>query len=90
MECPEISQMNAMVPLHIFKPKLCQQINIHYIFTIDKDLDSGAIVPILTNYQEPDEGIWALYPHNRHLSPKIRMLVDFLAEKLPLISHYDV
>lgn len=59
-------------------------------YYIDKDLDSGEIVPILTNYQEPEEGIWALYPHNRHLSPKVRMLVDFLAEELPKISHYDV
>lgn len=59
-------------------------------YYIDKDLESGAIVPILTNYQEPDEGIWALYPHNRHLSPKVRMLVDYLAEQLPHSSHYDL
>ncbi|MCP4955263.1 MAG: LysR family transcriptional regulator [Photobacterium aquimaris] len=59
-------------------------------YYIDKDLESGAIVPILTNYQEPDEGIWAIYPHNRHLSPKVRMLVDYLAEQLPHISHYDL
>ncbi|PTB34528.1 LysR substrate-binding domain-containing protein [Photobacterium phosphoreum] len=59
-------------------------------YYIDKDLESGAIVPILTNYQEPDEGIWALYPHNRHLSPKVRMLVDYLAEQLPHVSHYDL
>ncbi|KAE8176635.1 LysR substrate-binding domain-containing protein [Photobacterium carnosum] len=59
-------------------------------YYIDKDLESGAIVPILTNYQEPDEGIWALYPHNRHLSPKVRMLVDYLAEQLPHVSRYDL
>ncbi|OBU22507.1 LysR substrate-binding domain-containing protein [Photobacterium aquimaris] len=59
-------------------------------YYIDKDLESGAIVPILTNYQEPDEGIWAIYPHNRHLSPKVRMLVDYLAEQLPHICHYDL
>ena len=59
-------------------------------YYIDKDLELGAIVPILTNYQEPDEGIWALYPHNRHLSPKVRMLVDYLAEQLPHVSRYDL
>ncbi|PSU71275.1 LysR family transcriptional regulator [Photobacterium phosphoreum] len=59
-------------------------------YYIDNDLESGDIVPILTNYQEPDEGIWALYPHNRHLSPKVRMLVDYLAEQLPHASHYDL
>lgn len=26
-------------------------------------------------------GIWAIYPHNRHLSAKLRLFVDFLAER---------
>jgi DNA-binding transcriptional LysR family regulator len=51
-------------------------------YYIDEDLKSGVLVSILENYQEPEEGIWALYPHNRHLSPKVRLLVDYLAEKL--------
>ncbi|MDO6445533.1 LysR family transcriptional regulator [Colwellia sp. 1_MG-2023] len=45
-------------------------------------IKSGELVPLLENYRAPDEGIWALYPQNRHLSPKIRMLVDYLAEQL--------
>lgn len=45
-------------------------------------IDEGQLISVLENYREPEEGIWALYPHNRHLSSKIRMLVDFLAEKL--------
>ncbi|MBO1518724.1 LysR substrate-binding domain-containing protein [Oceanisphaera pacifica] len=45
-------------------------------------LASAELVPLLAQYQEPDEGIWALYPHNRHLSPKVRMLLDFLSESL--------
>ncbi|HIF9211179.1 TPA: LysR substrate-binding domain-containing protein [Photobacterium damselae] len=52
-------------------------------YYVDEDLANGSIVPILEKFQEPDEGIWALYPHNRHLSPKVRLLVDFLAEELP-------
>ena len=39
---------------------------------------------LLTTWQPPEEGIWALYPHNRQLSPKVRMLVDFLADRLGL------
>lgn len=38
---------------------------------------------MLDHYGEPEEGIWAIYPHNRHLSPKIRLLVDYLAAHLP-------
>jgi len=51
-------------------------------YYVQEHLDSGALVTVLDNYREDDEGIWAVYPHNRHLSPKIRLLVDFLAEKL--------
>ncbi|SEK65359.1 transcriptional regulator, LysR family [Colwellia chukchiensis] len=45
-------------------------------------LSSGALVSLLDNYRVPDEGIWAVYPQNRHLSPKIRLLVDYLTEQL--------
>jgi DNA-binding transcriptional LysR family regulator len=37
---------------------------------------------MLDTYRAPDEGIWAVYPHNRHLSPKVRLLVDHLGEAL--------
>ncbi len=45
-------------------------------------IEDGQLITMLDNYREAEEGIWALYPHNRHLSSKIRMLVDFLAEGL--------
>jgi len=51
-------------------------------YYVDLHLQSGELITILDNYQIPDEGIWAVYPHNRHLSPKIRLLVDYLAEQL--------
>lgn len=51
-------------------------------YYVQKYLASGALVSLLDNYREPEESIWAIYPHNRHLSPKIRLLVDYLAERL--------
>ncbi len=48
-------------------------------YYVQNYLQSGALISILDNYREPEEAIWALYPHNRHLSPKIRLLVEFLA-----------
>ena len=45
-------------------------------------LKSGELVTILDNFIADAEGIWAVYPHNRQLSPKIRLLVDFIAENL--------
>ena len=51
-------------------------------YYVQKHLASGELVSLLDNYREPEEEIWAVYPHNRHLSPKIRLLVDYLAEGL--------
>ncbi|MGP4863671.1 LysR family transcriptional regulator [Psychrobacter sp. T6-5] len=51
-------------------------------YYVQKYLASGALVSLLDDYREPEESIWAIYPHNRHLSPKIRLLVDYLAEHL--------
>lgn len=51
-------------------------------YYVQKYLASGELVSLLNNYREPEESIWAVYPHNRHLSPKIRLLVDYLAEHL--------
>ena len=51
-------------------------------YYVQQYLTSGKLVSLLDNYREPEESIWAVYPHNRHLSPKIRLLVDFLAQHL--------
>ncbi|MGJ8694462.1 MAG: LysR substrate-binding domain-containing protein [Thalassotalea sp.] len=51
-------------------------------YYVQQHLQSGALISLLDNYRAPDEGIWAVYPQNRHLSPKIRLLVDYLAEQL--------
>ncbi|GAA4902556.1 LysR family transcriptional regulator [Ferrimonas pelagia] len=47
-------------------------------------LATGQLHEVLTAFREPDEGIWALYPHNRHLSPKVRLLLDALEAGLQL------
>lgn len=51
-------------------------------YYVADSLERGLLVALLTQYQPPGEGIWALYPHNRQLSPKVRLLLDFLAEQL--------
>ena len=51
-------------------------------YYVQQYLASGDLVSLLDDYREPEESIWAIYPHNRHLSPKIRLLVDYLSEHL--------
>ena len=45
-------------------------------------LEAGRLVPILDQFRPPDDGIWAIYPLNRHLSPKLRLLLDHLGQGL--------
>lgn len=45
-------------------------------------LRSGALVSLLDNQQPPDTAVWAIYPQQRHLSPKVRRLVDALKQGL--------
>ncbi|WP_370163041.1 LysR family transcriptional regulator [Limimaricola soesokkakensis] len=40
------------------------------------------LVLVLEAFRPPEEGVWAVYPPNRNLSSKVRLLIDFLAERL--------
>ena len=51
-------------------------------YYVQKHLNTGALVSMLENYSEIEEGIWAIYPHNRQLSPKIRLLLEHLLTHL--------
>ncbi len=51
-------------------------------YYVQPHLDSGQLVALLTQYQQPDEGIWAVCPQNRLLSPKVRFLLEHLREGL--------
>lgn len=51
-------------------------------YYVQKYLASGKLVSLLDDFREPEETIWAVYPHNRQLAPKIRVLVDYLVERL--------
>lgn len=50
------------------------------IFLASDALAAGTLVPILTDYRLPGRDLHAVYPHNRHLSAKVRVFVDFLVE----------
>jgi DNA-binding transcriptional LysR family regulator len=51
-------------------------------YYVNEYIEQGRLITLLDHYREPDEGIWAVYPHNRQLSAKIRLLVDYLVEQL--------
>ncbi len=47
-------------------------------YYVQEYLKSGALISLLENHQPPNTAVWALYPQQRHLSPKVRQLVDHL------------
>lgn len=45
-------------------------------------LEAGSIRAILDDYALPDLGIYALLPDNRYVPQRVRMLIDYLAERI--------
>ncbi|MET4685427.1 LysR family transcriptional regulator [Brevundimonas faecalis] len=51
-------------------------------FYVAEALASGALVSLLDDQRPPDEGVWAVHPHPRHVPPKVRAMIDWLHERL--------
>jgi DNA-binding transcriptional LysR family regulator len=50
-------------------------------FICGPELAPGRLEAVLADAMPPPNGIFAIYPHNRHLSAKVRAFVDFLIER---------
>ena len=48
------------------------------------------LVSVLPDYCPPEVSIHALYPPNRHLTLKIRLLIDFLADRFGDPPYWDL
>ena len=49
-------------------------------FLVAPHLASGALVELLPQYRSIELGVYAVYPSRKHLTTKVRALVDFLAD----------
>jgi DNA-binding transcriptional LysR family regulator len=58
-------------------------------FFVGDDIRAGRLVPVLDRYIPLDVALHAVYPHNRHLSPKVRAFVDYLAETFGPEPYWD-
>jgi LysR family transcriptional regulator, regulator for bpeEF and oprC len=59
------------------------------LFMVLPHLQSGQLVEVLPELKPLPMPISAVYPHSRHLSPKVRVFVDWIAElfdRCPLLS----
>jgi DNA-binding transcriptional LysR family regulator len=50
-------------------------------FVVADDLRRGNLRVLLKRFEPPPLAVYAVYPHARHLAPKVRALVDFLVER---------
>ena len=57
-------QPNAPVPAH----------------GVTDDLASGRLIPLLPDYRPVEFAMNVVYPHRHHLSAKVRMFIDLLAQ----------
>lgn len=48
-------------------------------FVVAEDLRRGELLRLLPQYQLHARELYALYPRNRHLSPKVRAFIDFIS-----------
>ncbi len=49
-------------------------------FLVAAHLKSGALVEVLPRYRAFEFGVHAVYANRKHLTPKVRMLIDFLVK----------
>ncbi|MGO4387667.1 LysR family transcriptional regulator [Microvirga sp. 2YAF29] len=49
-------------------------------FIAKPQIDSGALVTVLTDHEFPQRHVYAVYPTSRHLQRKVRVFLDFLAD----------
>ncbi len=58
-------------------------------FLVGPHLRAGRLVPLLPGYRVPDIDILAVYPSRRHLSAKVRAMIDFLADEFSGVPPWD-
>lgn len=80
-ELPRTAVVSTVEPLIIMAE---QGMGIAYLpdFAIGRQLRDGVLVTVLDDYADRSGPLRILWPSNRHLAPKLRVLVDFLAANL--------
>jgi DNA-binding transcriptional LysR family regulator len=51
-------------------------------YHVEADLATGTLVDVLPDYPPSPTPVSLLYPHNRQLSPRVRVFIDWLTREL--------
>lgn len=58
-------------------------------FIVGEDLRAGRLQAALQEFEESDYSIYAVYPHGRHLSAKVRTFIDFMVKQFGSAPYWD-
>jgi DNA-binding transcriptional LysR family regulator len=58
-------------------------------FLLADDIREGHLIPVLTQHTQLETNLLALYPESRHVSPKVRAMIDWLVEELGPEPEWD-
>lgn len=56
-------------------------------FYVHDDIAAGRLLPVLEKYQPTDTAVWAIYPGNKHLSPKVSLFIDHLVSSFAAVEY---
>jgi DNA-binding transcriptional LysR family regulator len=59
-------------------------------FIAGNDIQAGKLVCVLNDFMPQDVALYAVYPHSRLLSPKVRAFIDFLSERFGPRPYWDL
>lgn len=59
-------------------------------FIVYQEIERGALIPLLTEYQLSPLAAYAIYPQTRHLSQRVRAFVDFLIQRFEGSPYWDL
>ncbi len=58
-------------------------------YLVEADIKAGRLIPVLRDHLKELSTLHVIYPHRRHLSPKVRSFVDFLVAKFGPIPPWE-
>lgn len=59
------------------------------LFIVHEAIEAGLLEPVLKDYRWSDLDAYAVYPPTRHLSRRVRVFIDFLAERYGDEPYWD-
>ena len=60
-------------------------------FVVGSDFKEGRLIPVLEDYEMINQvNIYAVYPHSKHLSPKVRAFVDLMIDAFTPIPSWEM